>query len=182
MAKKQAALFDLEKIGLVAALQGKITEEEKLRLNLQLALLTGNDALATKLSAQLANSIDSTGKLANDLKTLPDAKNPFASWSAYLDMIIEKARLAASFGGVSTGSTARGESFASLTPTVQDLITGGGTGGRAGVDASGNVYVTVNGSVVSDQDLVIAIENGLQKRSLSGAPSVIGRISGMFGG
>ena len=180
--KKQSALFDLEKIGLVAALQGKITEEEKLRLNLQLALLTGNDALATKLSAQLANSIDSTGKLANDLKTLPDAKNPFASWSAYLDMIIEKARLAASFGGVSTGSTARGESFASLTPTVQDLITGGGTGGRAGVDASGNVYVTVNGSVVSDQDLVIAIENGLQKRSLSGAPSVIGRISGMFGG
>lgn len=182
MQKKQAALFDLEKIGLVAALQGKITEEEKLRLNLQLALLTGNDALATKLSAQLANSIDSTGKLAKDLTTLPDAKNPFAAWSAYLDGVIAKARLAASFGGVSTGSTARGESFASLTPTVQDLITGGGTGGRVGVDASGNVYVTVNGSVVSDQDLVIAIENGLQKRSLSGAPSVIGRISGMFGG
>ena len=181
-AKKQSALFDLEKIGLVAALQGEISKEEKLRLELQLALLTGNDALATKLSTQLANSIDSTGKLAKDLTTLPDAKNPFASWSAYLDMIIEKARLAAAFGGVSTGSTARGESFASLTPTVQDLITGGGTGGRAGVDASGNVYVTVNGSVVSDQDLVVAIENGLQKRSLSGAPSVIGRISGMFGG
>lgn len=180
--KKQSALFDLEKIGLVAALQGKITAEEKLRLELQLALLTGNDALATKLSAQLANSINSTGQLAKDLTTLPDAKNPFAAWSAYLDGVIAKARLAASFGGVSTGSTARGESFASLTPTVQDLITGGGTGGRAGVDASGNVYVTVNGSVVSDQDLVIAIENGLQKRSLSGAPSVIGRISGMFGG
>ena len=181
-AKKQSALFDLEKIGLVAALQGKISEEEKLRLELQLALLTGNDALATKLSAQLATSIDSTGKLAKDLTTLPDAKNPFAAWSAYLDGVIAKARLAASFGGVSTGSTARGESFASLTPTVQDLITGGGTGGRAGVDAQGNVYVTVNGSVVSDQDLVVAIENGLQKRSLSGAPSVIGRISGMFGG
>jgi hypothetical protein len=182
MAKKQAALFDLEKIGLVAALQGKITEEEKLRLNLQLALLTGNDALATKLSAQLANSIDSTGKLANDLKTLPDAKNPFASWSAYLDMIIEKARLAASFGGVSTGSTARGESFASLTPTVQDLITGGGTGGRAGINAAGDIYVTVNGSVVSNEDLVIAIENGLQKRSLSGSSAVIGRLYGMFNG
>lgn len=177
--KKQAALFDLEKIGLVAALQGKITEEEKLRLELQLALLTGNDALATKLSAQLANSINATGKLAKDLTTLPDAKNPFEAWSKFLDEIITKAKFAASIGG--NGSTARGESFASLTPTVQDLITGGGTGGRAGVDASGNVYVTVNGSVVSDQDLVIAIENGLQKRSLSGAPSVIGRISGMFG-
>ena len=88
MAKKQAALFDLEEIGLVAALQGKITEEEKLRLNLQLALLTGNDELATKLSAQLANSIDKTGKLAKDLTTLPDAKNPVASWSASLDLIL----------------------------------------------------------------------------------------------
>lgn len=178
--KKQAALFDLEKIGLVAALQGDITKEEKLRLELQLALLTGNDALATKLSGQLANSINATGKLAKDLTTLPDAKNPFEAWSKFLDEIITKAKFAASIGG--NGSIARGESFASLTPTVQDLITGGGTGGRAGVDASGNVYVTVNGSVVSDQDLVIAIENGLQKRSLSGAPSVIGRISGMFGG
>jgi hypothetical protein len=178
MAKKQAALFDLEKIGLVAALQGKITEEEKLRLNLQLALLTGNDELAKKLSAELANSIDKTGKLAKDLTTLPDAKNPFAAWSAFLDEIIKKAQLAASFGATG-GSMARGESFASLTPTVQSLVAGGG--GAAGSTAAGDVYITVNGSVLSEQDLITAVQNGLNYNSLAGKPSDIGRIAGMFG-
>jgi hypothetical protein len=83
-AKKQAALFDLEKIGLVAALQGKITAEEKLRLELQMALLTGNEDLATKLSGQLANSIDKTGELKKWLTTLPDANNPFKGWDEWL--------------------------------------------------------------------------------------------------
>jgi hypothetical protein len=83
-AKKQSALFDLEKIGLVAALQGKITAEEKLRLELQMALLTGNEDLATKLSGQLANSIDKTGELKKWLTTLPDANNPFKGWDEWL--------------------------------------------------------------------------------------------------
>lgn len=175
--KKAGTLFDLEKIGLVAALQGDISKEEKLRLELQLALLTGNDTLATKLSAQLANSIDSTGKLAKDLATLPDAKNPFASWSAYLDMIIEKARLAAAFGG-SGGSSQR--DLTSLTPTVSALVTGAVTGG-AGSTSAGDVYITVNGSVLSEQDLVSAVQNGLNYNALAGKRSDIGRIAGMFG-
>lgn len=175
--KKQAALFDLEKIGLVAALQGKITEEEKLRLNLQLALLTGNDELAKKLSAELANSIDKTGKLAKDLTTLPDAKNPFAAWSAFLDEIIRKAQFAASIGG--NGSAARGADFVNLTPTVQSLVAGGG--GAAGSTSAGDVYITVNGSVLSEQDLITAVQNGLNYNSLAGKPSDIGRIAGMFG-
>ena len=176
-AKKQSALFDLEKIGLVAALQGKISEEEKLRLNLQLALLTGNDELATKLSAQLANSIDKTGKLAKDLTTLPDANNPFLSWSAFLDTIIAKARLAASFGA--TGGSSQRD-LVGLTPTVSSLVTGAVTGG-AGSTSSGDVYITVNGSVLSEQDLVSAVQNGLNYNALAGKRSDIGRIAGMFG-
>ena len=179
LAKKQSALFDLEQIGIIAALKGNISEEERLRLNLQLALLTGNTKEADTLSQKLANSIDSTGKLAKSLRELPDANNPFKSWDAFLDSIIAKARLAASIGG--GGSESRGATFAALTPTVQDLVTGSSGTARAGVTSGGDVYVTVNGSVVSDQDLVIAIENGLQGRSLSGSNSVIGRIQGMFG-
>lgn len=175
--KKQAALFDLEKIGLVAALQGKISEEEKLRLNLQLALLTGNDDLAKKLSTELANSIDKTGKLAKDLTTLPDAKNPFEAWSAFLDTIIAKARLAASFGA--TGGSSQRD-LTSLTPTVSALVTGAVTGG-AGSTSSGDVYITVNGSVLSEQDLVSAVQNGLNYNALAGKRSDIGRIAGMFG-
>jgi hypothetical protein len=96
-AKKQSALFDLEKIGLVAALQGKITAEEKLRLELQMALLTGNDDLAAKLSGKLADSIDDTGKLREWLTKLPDANNPFQGWDIWLKDF--SARLAAVTGG-----------------------------------------------------------------------------------
>lgn len=177
LAKKQSALFDLEQIGIIAALKGNLSEEERDRLKLQLAILQGNDVEATALSQKIANSIDSTGKLALSLRTLPDAKNPFEAWSKFLDDIIAKARFAASIGG--NGSMARGESFATLTPTVQSLIAGGG--GSAGSTSAGDVYITVNGSVLSEQDLVLAVQNGLNYNSLAGKKSDIGRIAGMFG-
>lgn len=176
MAKKQSALFDLEKIGLVAALQGKITEEEKLRLELQLALLTGNDALATKLSKQLADSIDSTGKLAKDLATLPDAKNPFASWSAYLDMILEKARLAASItGGAPAMVNPPATNVGGFNVSVGASTTG------VGSTPNGDIIINIAGSVTSEDDLVAKIRAGLQSGSLSGKQSDIGRLAGMFG-
>lgn len=177
LAKKQSALFDLEQIGIIAALKGNLSEEERDRLKLQLAILQGNDVEATALSQKIANSIDSTGKLALSLRTLPDANNPFKSWDAFLDSIIAKARLAASIGG--NGSMARDESFATLTPTVQSLVAGGG--GSAGSTSAGDVYITVNGSVLSEQDLVLAVQNGLNYNSLAGKKSDIGRIAGMFG-
>lgn len=181
MAKKQNALFDMDIIQRMAALQGKITEEEKLRLNLQLALLTGNEEKAKKLSAELADSIDSTGKLKLWLTTLPDANNPFKGWDAWLDNFTKKMAVLNTFTApaVGTGSNARGADFMNLTPTVQDLVSG--AGGRAGLTSGGDVYVSVGGSVVSNEDLISAVENGLQLRSLSGSPAVIGRISGMFG-
>lgn len=95
LAKKQSALFDMEQIQIIAALKGKITEEERLRLNLQLALITGNETEADKLSQKLANSIDQTGNLAKYLTTLPDANNPFKNWDSFLDAMIIKAREAA---------------------------------------------------------------------------------------
>jgi len=84
LTKKQSALFDLDQIQLVAALQGKLTKEEQDRVKLQLALLTGNTTEADKLSQKIAMSIDSTGDLAQYLRTLPDAKNPFGAWDEWL--------------------------------------------------------------------------------------------------
>jgi len=92
LTKKQSALFDLEQIQIVAALKGKITKEEELRLKLQLALITGNTDEADKLSKQLANAIDSTGNLAKFLTTLPDANNPFKNFDAYLETIYQNWR------------------------------------------------------------------------------------------
>lgn len=93
LTKKQSALFDMEQIQIIAALKGKITEEERLRLELQLALITGNESQAARLSQELANSIDKTGNLAKYLTTLPDANNPFKNWDAWLASF--KASLAA---------------------------------------------------------------------------------------
>lgn len=177
MAKKQAALFDLEKIGLAAALQGKITEEEKLRLNLQMALLTGNDKLAADLAGKLADSIDSTGKLKTWLTTLPDANNPFKGWDTWLTGFT--ARLRETLALTASGGSSQRD-LSTLTPTVSSLVTGAVTGG-AGSTSAGDVYITVNGSVLSEQDLVSAVQNGLNYNALAGKRSDIGRIAGMFG-
>lgn len=104
--KKQSALFDLEQIQIVAALKGKISKEEELRLRLQLALITGNTEEADSLSRQLANAIDSTGRLAQYLRTLPDANNPFKHWEEYLDNMISKARTAAVIAGATAAASA----------------------------------------------------------------------------
>jgi hypothetical protein len=43
------------------------------------------------------------------------------------------------------------------------------------------INVTVQGSVIKEQELIAQIQNGTQLASLSGSPSQIGRIAGMFG-
>ena len=48
--KKAGTMFDLEQANILIALQGKITDNEKLRLQLQLALLEGNSKEADRLS------------------------------------------------------------------------------------------------------------------------------------
>jgi len=52
-------------------------------------------------------------------------------------------------------------------------------------DTASTASTTVNnyfgGNVVTDQSLIDLIMNGTQLRSLSGSPSQIGRIAGMFG-
>jgi hypothetical protein len=62
--------FDLERIGLNAALNSATDEETKLRLKAQLAILDNNDALAKKLLAEM--------EAAEALKKLADAANKAA--------------------------------------------------------------------------------------------------------
>jgi len=57
--------FDLERIGLTAALNAATDEETKLRLRSQLAILDNNEALAKKYLAEL-NAAQAVNKLATD--------------------------------------------------------------------------------------------------------------------
>ena len=178
--KKAGSIFDLEQIQIIAAMKGTVSEEDRKRLELQLALVTGNTTQASKLAAEIAKSQGLTKDLVAYYSGLPDAKNPFAGWILSLELA---AKLAADI--------ARGN-YTVAAPTynaaVLDTIAstyGGADGGMAGFAAranAGNVNVYIGGSVVSENDLVEAVSNGLLNRSLSGSASAIGRLKGSFAG
>jgi hypothetical protein len=70
---KANAVFNLDLIQNTAALQGKITEEESLRLRLQREILLGNSDAAAKLSQELL-SVQLAAVMAATV-------NPFGEWS-----------------------------------------------------------------------------------------------------
>lgn len=76
-----ARKLDLERINITAALKGKISETDKLSLELQLALLNENDTAAQKLSDQLDAAIKRQKELDAALLATPKAPNPFSDWS-----------------------------------------------------------------------------------------------------
>jgi hypothetical protein len=198
--KKAGTIFDMEQIQLVAALKGKLSADEENRVKLQLALLNENTTEAERLSKQILMAQDATGNLYKYFQQTPDAKNPFG----YLDTWIKDfqtklnalqfpmvngtyapAGLAPELAAI--GVTAGyGDYSGSVTNQASSAL-GNGSYGMQTVDtpAAQSGGTTVNnyfgGNVVTDQSLIDLIMNGTQLRSLSGSPSQIGRIAGMFG-
>ena len=81
---KAKAVFDIEKIQIEAALQGKITEEERTRLQLMKAILAEDGATATALADKLKEIQKQTTDLATSLTNLK-AGNPFEKWDGYFE-------------------------------------------------------------------------------------------------
>lgn len=81
---KAKGVFDLEKIQIEAALQGKITEEERIRLQLMKAIAEENVGKTEELLKKLKEIQDENAKLASNLLTLK-AGNPFSDWDAYTE-------------------------------------------------------------------------------------------------
>jgi len=199
--KRAQTLFDIDNIQIIAALQRNITDEERLRLNLQLALLTKNVDEADRLSQELLISQSRTTGLALVISKLPKALNPFEAYPQYIqDAIDELAKLAAAQREVSMWSMIRqknAEVIASKVPLTQQnaatVLSGApaalneyqaitGEMASLGVRNMGSLNITINnaGNVVSDADLVDQIRNGLLNSNLSGSPSAIGRLLGAF--
>lgn len=176
--QKAGTLFDIQQAGIIAALKGKITDEERTRLELQLAILTGNTVEASKLAEQLGKAQGLTESLRKYLADIPTAKNPFEAWKLYLDAIEAQARRIAGITPAAPVSIAGGNTSGVFSPAVQEMIAASTP--SAGVSAGGDVNVYIAGSVVSEADLVEAVSNGLLNRSLSGSPSAIGRLKGSF--
>jgi hypothetical protein len=84
---KAQSIFDIEKIQIEAALKGKITDEETLRLQLQRAILNEDFVLAEKLQKQLEASQRATAALTGQLTSIKPAVNPFAEWIKSLEEV-----------------------------------------------------------------------------------------------
>lgn len=219
--KKAGTVFDLEQIQLIAALKGKLSAEERLRVEAQLALLNENDVLAKQLTKQILMAQDATGGLYKYFLSIGDAKikNPFAFLDQWL--LDFQAKLNAltfptinSQTGQLTGATLGakgGIGNTTISPTISsnagiqgtfnqvfmDQLASGATQTQAAVlalssaryEAAAQQYgaqtpvinVTVQGNVIREQELIDKVLAGTQTSSLSGSPSQIGRIQGMFG-
>ena len=138
--KKAGSIFDLQQIQIIAALKGNISEDEKKRLQLQLALETENVTEAQRLTLQIAKSQGLTTDLANTLASLPAASNPFAAWKGYLDAIELQAKSIASMTVAAAptvaGNVTDASGFAGILPQG---ITDSAATARGGniTDASG---------------------------------------------
>jgi multidrug efflux pump subunit AcrA (membrane-fusion protein) len=190
--KKANTLFDIEQIQIMAALQGKLSADEKLRLSLQLALLQGNASEADRLGKQLAISQLQTTNLAIAIANIPMALNPFKGWGSEIDNLlakmIEMYRMLQmkpnlpqgiikaevtpqNAASVLANAPVSLSEYQSITSVMSDV----------GVKTP-TLNITINnaGNVVSDGDLVNQIRNGLLNQNLSGSPSAVGRLLGAF--
>jgi hypothetical protein len=183
--KKAGTLLDIDKIQIIAALQGKVSAEEKLRLQLQFALLTDNASEADRLSNELAKSQLATTDLARAIAQLPPALNPFADFPKWIqDAIneINKLKAAQSSAMVYTPSTVTPSTpVATVTPSTPAMAAtvaassianpqtslAGYSAYRAGERAS--INVTVQGNVISNKDLADTIRMQLLNSSASGS-------------
>jgi len=188
--KKAQSIFDLDQIQIIAALKGNISAEDRTRLEAQAAILNGNADLATKLTKDILMAQDSTGKLYQYFLSIPTAKNPFA----YLDDWIADFQKKLNSLTMNTSYTQ-----ATLAPELAAIGVVAGYGDYAGsianqasnvdfpsygMQTSGGdtiINVQVAGNIIREQELINQVLAGAQLSSLSGSPSQIGRIAGMFG-
>jgi hypothetical protein len=192
--KKAGTILDIDQAGVLIALQGKITENEKVRLELQLALLTGNTKEADRLSNELLISQGRLTGLATFIANLPKALNPFADYPAYvLAALAELAKLAAaqkSLGSQQTSATGGTSVDEFVKLGINTGVAQGLVASSARLQAQADAYfkanpnidrmtgavinVTVNGAT---QGLLDELQNGLINNSASGSQSKINRLS-----
>jgi hypothetical protein len=173
--KKAGTIFDIDQIQIIAALKGNISKEDRLRLELQLALATENVDEVQKLTQQLAVSQGLGQDLAKFLASLPSAKNPFEAWKSFLDGIESQAARIASMQfqmanfqyTVPTGNFTYGQGNPLNTSVFTDP--------RGGATGDTNVTVNVAGSVTTSQSLIDEIRGGLNVAALSGSSANVER-------
>jgi hypothetical protein len=144
---RAGTILDVAQAEIYAALQNKITDNERLRLDLQLALLTNNSAAADQLSQQLLVSQLQTTNLAQTLVNLPKALNPFSEWPKYIQDLI------AQIGAMQNAyMAAKTQTQIATAPSQNPIYNGTASayiGAQGGYDAAGNYVGTPFGQAGS---------------------------------
>ena len=181
---KARGIFDLSRIQIEAALKGKITEEERVRLLLMKAIAEENISDIDKYTKALDAAQKKTKELQAELDALKTNKlaDPFTAFNEGAKTAIEKAlELNAALklgkfvpvvpgtGGVMGGSTNAGNYPSSGFPgaSVPFLPADAGGGGTGG----GDLYITVKaeGSIIAENNLAQYLNDALAASGWAGS-------------
>lgn len=196
---KAKAIFDIQKIQIEAALKGKISEEERIRLMLLKAIQEENIEdieKYTKLLNEVQGKVEGLKTILEETYAM-DAGNPFISWEIGLDGVqralieindqsialtssIAQNSLAmgllggASFAQALSGAryAAQGAASMGITGTISGLPPVTPT--TSPTTPTTTVNVIVEGTVTSSEDLQKAIQDAVSNAGISGNQVIFG--------
>jgi hypothetical protein len=199
---KAKAIFDIQKIQIEAALKGKISEEEKIRLFLLRAIAEENiDDIEkyTKLLNQVQGKVEQLQDTLTEVYAM-DAGNPFISWEMGLDgvtralieindasieltsTIAQNSLAMGLLGGASFADALRGANYAAqaaewarkngMNPTP--ILPPAGISPTSPTNPTTVVEVVVQGTVISQQELQQAIVDAVNNSGLTGNQLITG--------
>jgi hypothetical protein len=199
---KAKSLFDIQKIQIEAALKGKISEEDRIRLKLMQAIETENIDQIDKYTKML----DAAQVKVTSLKTLltevysMDAGNPFISWETGLDGVkralieingqsialtstIAQNSLAAGLaGGASFAQALSGARYAAQAAAaagisgatgVMPQVPTGGSNATASSTAGVTIATTVNTGIGDPETIARAVEDVIRQAVQRGTSSLL---------
>jgi hypothetical protein len=191
---KAKAIFDLQKIQIEAALKGKITEEERIRLKLMQAIENENISLIEKYTKELETAQKGTKTLVDTLAGITALPDIFANWNfksveeklASLDTYFKnfKGSAASAFNTLGAAQKDALGGFVpfvgSTTPTIPSAGSGAsgvgmgtsGTGNQIPVGAN-TVNVTVNAGVGDPEAIARVIEDTLRQSRYRGTGALV---------
>lgn len=200
--EKAKRIFELQRIQVQAALQGKISEEEKVRLYLLKAIQEENiDDIEkyTKMLNEIQNKVTDLQQTLAEVYAM-DAGNPFISWEigldgvqralidingqsiALTDSIAQNSLAMGLLGGANFADALRGANLAAqaaewarrqgMTPTP--IIPPAGVSPTSPTNPTTVVDVTVQGTVISQQELQQAIVDAVNNSGLTGNQLITG--------
>jgi len=194
---KAKAIFDIQKIQIEAALKGKISEEERIRLLLLKAIQEENIEDIEKYTKMLNEIQGKVEKLQTTLEETykMDVGNPFIAWEEGLDgvqraiikineqsieltsTIAQNSLAMGLLGGASFAQALSGARYAAQAAAsmgITGTISGIPTVTPSPITPTTTVNVIVEGTVTSSEDLQKAIQDAVNNAGISGNQVIFG--------